>query len=160
MKKYYRTLRTSTTGRNFQHLSDKTDECFNAQSAMSDKYGFTEWRGALWAVSGGISSVIFSTKPDVKLWKCKNGEYTPRCSNSAGKDIQADFDNMPQVTRSEVNNCIGWNERLSVIGVAFEDPYFFGCVVNSDKVKTMPDDCEEITASEYEKLCEDNPDSE
>lgn len=155
MEKYYKTLRTSETGRKFQAMSDKMSECFKAQVAMADKYGFTEWRDAYFAVSGGISSVIFPSKPDVKLWKCKNGEYTPRINNAAGKAIQAEFDNMPRVKRIEVNECIGWGENLSCIGVTFDNPDFFGFVINSSKVKTVPSDCEEITGTEYEKLDND-----
>lgn len=153
MNKYYKTLKTSETGRKFQAIEDKAKVCRTAQVAMAEKYGFTKWRSSRWAAYGGISSVVFENEPDKTIWKREGRqEYSPRCNIKAGKDIQSEFDALPTIDSDEVNACIGYDECMSTIGVQFGDGDFFGFSIDSDAFDDIPADCIEITGTEYEKL--------
>ena len=154
---YFITKKDSETGRKFQKIVDKFDICFENQKALANKYGFTSWRGAYWVIDGGISSVIFpkDTIVDTKVWKKvkdKENEYTPRLNTKQGKAVQADFDQAPTISRSELNACVGWDEEFSNIGFDKGNDKYFGFCVSEDCDVVIPKDCKEITTTTYREL--------
>ena len=154
---YFITKKDSETGKKFQKIVDKFDICFENQKALANKYGFTSWRGAYWVIAGGISSVIFpkDTIVDTKVWKKvkdRKNEYTPRLNTKQGKSVQADFEQAPTITKSELNACIDWDEAFSNIGFDKGNDKYFGFCVGEDCNVVIPKDCEEITTTKYREL--------
>lgn len=150
---YYITPRNSKTGKKLEEILKRADECFEAQKAVSKKYGFGQWRPSRWAVYGGLSTAVFKSEPDLKIWKAvnANGEYSPRENTKLGKEIKKEFDALPTVETHELNMCIGWDESFSHFGLNKNDTHF-GISVNEEWEINMPKDCKEVTATEYKKI--------
>jgi hypothetical protein len=152
---FYKTEKSSDTGKKFAEILIKSDLVFEAQKSMCEKYGFKEYRPAYWCVWGGFSSCIFKNPPNIKLWKNVHGEkneWMPRLTSKEGKQIQAEFSAMPKVQSHELNMCIGFNGApFKTIGFTHCDTHFGFTVGESWKVK-IPEDCTEITKSEYDRL--------
>jgi hypothetical protein len=132
-------------------------ECFKAQKALGNKYGFNKWRSGFWCVSGGISSCLeFNDIPDKKIWKeIRLGEYLPKLTNKSGKLIEKEMIELPTVSIRELNMCIGFNSSIEfTIGFSRHNEIYFGFIIGDDwKVDiTIPTDCEEITYTNYNKL--------
>lgn len=154
---YFITKKDSETGKKFQQIANKMVVCYEYQKVLADKYGFTSWRGAYWVIAGGISSVIFpkDTIVDTKVWKKvkdRKNEYTPRLNTKQGKSVQADFEQAPTITKSELNACIDWDEAFSNIGFDKGNDKYFGFCVGEDCNVVIPKDCEEITTTKYREL--------
>ena len=152
---YYITLKTSETGQKFMAVYEKMRECYKACVEMSDKYEFSEWRCRYWVVRGGISEVYFNQPFDKKLWKpTKNDGYVPNLRSKEGKAIQADFDNLPVVTYKELNDCIGIDDTFKRPGVDFANPEYVAFNLYKEWFDTWrkPDDCQEVTYSEFQKI--------
>lgn len=157
MSLYYITKKTSATGCKFQAIFEKYDIAFSAQKALSKKYGFEEWRHAYWVIYGGISSVRKIKDLDTKVWKkvteVDNESYSPKKSSKLGKIIHEDFKNLPVITIEELNNCIGFEEKMfKSIGVAFNNESYVGFITDEKWNITVPKDCEEVTLTKYNEL--------
>lgn len=151
---YFITKKTSETGKNFQKIAEKMDVIFNANKKLSEEIGFEQWRGGYWSAFGGFSSLIFKEKPDEKVFKKVNGnEWLPKLSNKLGKEIQARLDASPKISIEELNQCIGFNGApFKTIGFARNNKEYFGFVVQEEWKVEIPQDCEEVTVSSYNKL--------
>jgi hypothetical protein len=153
----YITKKSSATGKKLAEVEMKMNECFDVQIAMAKKYGFKKWRRGFWCVSGRFSAVIFApnTEVDTKVWKNVNGsknEWMPKCNTKKGKEIQKDFDTMPCVKPSELNNCVGYNETFGNIGFNRGNDKFYGITAEDLWEIKAPADCKEITTTEYNNL--------
>ena len=154
---YFKTERNSETGKKFQEFADKKKLALNAQVVFAEKYGIKQWRDKGWYVGGQFYSVIFKddVEVDLKVWKEVKGlpnEYMPRLNSKKGKEIQKEIDEMPLVSKAELNSCIGWDEDFSKsIGYARSKEYF-GFEVDEKWEVKIPKDCIEVTTTEYKKL--------
>lgn len=154
---YYKTLRTSTTGKKFAAIQIKMNAAAKAQNDLCKQFKIERFRPSPIAVAGGFSSVMFQkgVVVDTKLWRNVEGdknEWMPRASNKAGKEIRAIFDAMPVVWSKELNQCVT-NVGISMfshIGFGYDDEHF-GFTTNDDWKIKLPEDCEEILSSEYQK---------
>jgi len=153
---YFKTKKDSETGKKFQEIVEKKENAFIAQLEFAEKHGFKSWRQAYWAVFGGISSCCdFIKEPDGKIWgksEAKN-EFFPKKNTKEGKKIYEEIEKLPQVSIREINNCVGFKEKMSkTIGFAWTNDEYYGFVVGDNWDFIVPEDCEEITLSEYKKL--------
>ena len=161
MTKYFKTLKTSDTGKKFKNLDVNIKKAQKAQRDFSDKYNFNQWRPDRWEAFGGIEVCVdFIKEPDPKNWKMvSHGEYKPKRSTKEGKRINQEMKELPVVSHHELNMCIGFKEGAPFKSIGFSSKsknYTVFCLATNWKVK-IPSDCEEITASEYENLSTKNP---
>lgn len=151
---YYKTKKESATGKRFQAYLIKNEECRAAIVDLAKKHGFSAWRLFDLYLNGYIASVIFDKTPDTKLWlrvANSENEYRPSKRTKAGKLIYQEFENLPKITRDDLNNCIGWTVGPILcphIGF-FEGADFFFFSTKREWAVTIPDDCIEILESEY-----------
>lgn len=150
---YYITKKVSETGKKFQAVLALKDKAEQAQKALSEKYGFTQYRPCRFTVWGGFSSCVFKIKPEGKVWKAITlEEYMPDNRTKIGKGIQAEFDAMPSVSNEELNSVIGFDSFFSTIGCQWNNGEYFGFSIFEKWGITMPDDCEEVTTKRYKEL--------
>jgi hypothetical protein len=153
---YFITLKSSQTGQKFQEILDKIAFAKKSQKAFCEKYKCLKLRPDRFAVFGGVSSCAeFMYTPDPKIWKKGLGpnEFFPRASSKIGKEILQEINEMPKISRDELNSCIGYEaDMIETIGFAFSDIEYFGFSVGEDWKVEIPSDCEEITTSKYKEL--------
>lgn len=157
---YYITPINSNTGSKFKSLMKRMEEVFNAQKAVAEKYGFSKWRPDHFSLKGGITSVMFETPPDKKIWKyVGENEYNPNLRSKEGKLIKKEFEELPLISFQELNQCISTDlEFGSHIGYNFNNPNYIGIQVEEGWSIPMPSDCEEITTTRYKELFENKKD--
>lgn len=153
---YFKTLRTSETGLKFQEIEKREEECRNAVIALSDELGFESWRPVYWSAYGGVSACIFpdGVTPDLKIWKKVNGdEYMPRLNCKDGKELNKKFEALPRVSIDELNMCIGFGGApFKTIGFASNNETHIGFIVGANWGCKIPNDCTEVTYTEYQTL--------
>lgn len=152
---FYITEKTSETGKKLAIVKEKSDVCFEAAKALSDKYGFNKWRSFYGVAFGGITGCIdFNEQPDPKIWrKIDRNEYYPRKNVKKGKEIHNEFKNLPYVTEEDLHKAINWDGyRTYRIGFDPNNEHYFGIEVGDDWPITLPRDCKEVTVTEYRKL--------
>jgi hypothetical protein len=162
---YFKTPTTSETGQRLEVIKSKGLEIHDFQVRMAEKYGFEEWETNSVHAVGRIQVVIFPKNHDVdlKLWRLDNRpqkkpKYWPRIVTRVGKAVASEFSNQPVVTANELNKCVGFDEGYSFgkrIGFNYNDA-FFGFSVRESWTFTKPDDCIEITYTEYVSLFKNN----
>lgn len=156
---YFKTSKDSETGKKFAEIYKRAKEATEAANnlvnelqkdypAISNKYrpggGLLAW--------GGIYSLIFSEKPDSKVWKeVLHMEYLPKQNSKEGKRIAKLISDLPTVQYPELNACIGYKGFRNKIGFTAGKDHF-GFEVSKDWGLKIPSDCEEILSSEYENL--------
>jgi len=150
----FKTLRTSETGKKFANVDAKMKECFEAAKALIDELGAKQWRGAYWVAAGGISSLFFPKGFEIpSYYKKQDDGYSPKRSLKKGKEIHAKIKALPTVSIKELNACIGFDEKMfKTIGFNTANPAYYLFSVEEEWNCTIPDDCEEITTTEYNKL--------
>ena len=150
---YFKTLRSSQTGENFKKVESKAGQAFDEQKSLSEELNFKSWREGWWQAFGGISCVHFENKPDSKLWKKKEDGYMPKLNSKAGKELQKKIDNLTSVSYDELNQCVGFDGApWKHIGVNFDNDEYFGFEVGESWDFKIPEDCTEITTTEYRRL--------
>lgn len=152
---YFKTKKTSETGSNFTAMCEKKDESFKAAKALAKEVGMQSWRGGYWMAFGGMSSCIFKEKPDSKIWGKSQveGEYYPKRNSKAGKAMYKRIEDLPTVSKGDLNACIGFKEPyFKTIGFSSSNDSYFGFEVGDDWNVKIPNDCVEITKTEYDKL--------
>ena len=154
---YCKTLKTSETGLKFQEIEKREKECLNAVIALGDELGFKSWRPGYWSAYGGVSACIFpdGVTPDPKVWKKVNGdEYMPRLNCKEGKELHKKFEALPRVGHEELNMCIGFDAQgpFYCIGFAPNNDTYYGFIVGANWGCKIPDDCTEVTYTEYQTL--------
>ena len=156
---FYITKKESETGKKFTELLKKKEIAIQAQKEVSEKYGFETYRGAYWQVWGGFSSCLdFKETPDKKLWGkgAEKGEYFPKKNSKAGKAIWNEINDMPCVSRFDLNECVGFDSApFKKIGFAFNNDTYYGFTDSKDWNLKVPKDCEEVTESKYDELFKD-----
>ncbi|MDO4782814.1 MAG: hypothetical protein Q4A09_06325 [Capnocytophaga felis] len=157
---YFKTEKTSETGKKFQALLDRAKAIREEINAFCKEQGGT---GAYiyssrYAFSTGIISVKFPEDPDPKIWKQDkkfNGYYSPRRNCKKGKNIVEKMENIPKIETEELNAIIGIKECFfGTIGYVTTNEEYFAFESERDwvDVTDVPEDCQEITLTEYEKL--------
>ena len=152
---YFITKKDSDTGKKFEAVRIKMNECLKVQKELSKQIGFESWGIGYWLVAGGFSSVRFNKDVivDTKIWKQCNGGYLPKLNSKEGKRIEALLMTCPTVTIDELNQCVGFDGApFKTIGFAGNNDSPFGFVVRDDWGFIKPDDCEEVTNSKYNEL--------
>lgn len=153
----FKTLRTSETGKKFQEIEAKMDLVSQAVKVLANELGVEKWRPDRWAAFGGMEFVYFKDEinPDPKIWKEGCGGLQPKRNTKGGKVIYEKMKSLPVVTRHELNKCIGFEEApFKTIGASFNHPEYILFNLRDDWKCDIPDDCEEITVTEYKQLCE------
>lgn len=151
---YFKTLRTSETGKKFTAIIEKISVTNQASKEFAKKYDVKAWRPDGFAAFGGIATVMLNNPPDKKLWKLRKGktdEYVPNYKTNEGKIVEKELTGVPVVSRHELNMCIGFEADFKSIGFNNSDKYF-GYTTNDEWNVPVPDDCTEITRTEYLKL--------
>lgn len=155
MEKYYKTNRNSKTGLKLKAILDKVEEFDKQISELSKKYGFSEIAHSQYFLKS-LDAVIFEENPDKTIWKkvkdVYNGYYPrTRCKN---KELIDDFDkvNKLRIRRIELDKIIGNNRVFCHAGFNVDIPNVYIFIVESDWNCDIPQDCQEISNIEYEKL--------
>ena len=154
---YFITKRDSETGKKFQVIEKIQDESWKAQVAMSEKYGYEQWRFAPPAFMGTITSCAgFKEGPNPKVWRKTHygkNEYYPSRASKAGLEIIKEFNAIPKASANDINMCIGFNEApQKTIGVSFNNHEYFAFSADEDWNIILPDDCKEITTKEFKEM--------
>jgi len=151
----FKTLKTSETGIKFQKVVEKKELAFEEAKKLSDEIGFEQWRPDRWVAFGGVEFVYFKDKvnPDQKIWKDTGHGLQPKGNTKAGKEIQEKFKNLTVVDKDDLNQCIGFNGApFKCIGFSYQNPDYFLFSIDESWKCQIPDDCQEITVSEYREL--------
>lgn len=155
---YYKTKKTSATGQKIQNLIDRACNAVSeinqfVDELNSDRKYLMSDRCIL---GTGIAGLRFAEEPDLKIWKKFQrypGYYSPRMSSKQGKAIQQKMNAFHRVERSEIGEAIGLNDFFKKPGLnIIKDSEYFGIIIDADWNHTMPGDCIEITATEYNSL--------
>lgn len=155
---FYKTPKTSETGKKFVALFEKIKAAGKVMKEFLDEWNTTTYRPGGFDIEGSIATVIFEgTVPDKTLWIPITGrkdEYKPNRRTKAGKELQKRIDELPRVSRTEVNMCIGWRQHFSnigfrdgveIVGFTVSEKYLF----DEEDPVIIPADCIEITRTEY-----------
>lgn len=150
---YYITEKNSETGKKFQVFSDKNKAIFREEKALADKYNYNEWILSGFTIRGNIAYVRFKdeSQVDMSVWKKDGQNYSPRLNTKKGKQIKADFQNLEILLWEDLNACIGWDSFGTCIGFNENDNYF-GFSVREEWEVPIPNDCKEITHTEWKKI--------
>lgn len=158
---YYKTSKTSETGERFVEIDKLRREADLAAFEFVKSLGAVTFRPGIRCVGGGISSMVFPEGHDFgaekKNWRkgAKRGEYMPNIRTQKGKEIQAQMNSLPEVSRAQLNAVIGWENSFCVIGVSWRNPEYVLIHILDDKWEIdMPADCVEITQGEFEAMKE------
>ena len=153
---FYITKIDSGTGQKFTELLKQKKIAIQAQKDLSEKYGFESYRSAYWQVWGGFSSCLdFKETPDTKIWGkgAQKGEFYPKKNSKVGKALCNEFNDMPCVSRDDLNKCVDENyDSFNKIGFAFSNDEYYGFITSKKWGMKIPLDCEEVTESKYDKL--------
>ena len=147
---YYKTSRESDTGKKLAKIESQKNDAIGALKALLKKYPYIkEFQQGYWLVWGGVSAIRFKDDyvVDKKLWKKADGSvgYMPRKGNPINKEI----DDLPRVHISDLNLCVGFEENMvKTIGVGFWENTIGVCIGCDWGIK-MPDDCKEVTYTQY-----------
>lgn len=151
---YFITEKTTKTGIKFSSLELKIKEVQLAQKKFASEIGVEQYRQANLVAYGGISSVIFKEKPNVKVWRSVyKDEYMPKANSKEGKVLLSKIKSLPIVSRDELNKCIGFDGGIVYrIGFAMNNKNYYGFEVGEDWGVKIPKDCKEVTYTEYKKM--------
>lgn len=155
---YFKTAKDSETGKKFAEVYERGREAHEARErlleelmekfpAMTGKFrepgGFIIW--------GGIYSIVFSEEPDPNVWlKGEENEYMP-LETDEGSEIAEKIHNLPVVKYTEINACLDHYDNKNVVGFKGGKEHF-GFEIHPEWGIEIPEDCQEILYSEYEKL--------
>lgn len=150
---YFKTTKDSETGQKFTLFQDKWNRSKKQVHELLDELNAESARMSSWYLSGGIKSFQFKYDVEVPqyLKKGKNG-HTPRMSTPEGKELSKKIDSIEDVTRMDLNDCIGYNDIFSTIGFNGDNPEYFLFSIGDNWKVEIPSDCVEILASEYKNL--------
>jgi hypothetical protein len=140
---FFITKKTSKTGKRFKSIDERMIAISKQNKKTAKEIGFDSWRKGYWTAYGGFSSLIFKKEPDTKVYKRNNGsEWMPRLNIKAGKDIQKKLDAAAEISRDELNMCIGFGGApFSTIGFARDNKTYYGFSVDEKWKIKVPKDC-------------------
>lgn len=154
MQVYYKTPKTSETGKAFQKLEDKKAAIFELTDAFRKKIGAENcFYSQSFHYIGKINIFSGFEKPaDPLIWKVDkrvpNGFSLRR--NKFAKHLQAEIDLIPIITNAELNQCVGLNIDIwQSIGYNSRQKDVFKFTIHSEWGKPNAD-CVEILGSEYQ----------
>ncbi len=152
-KIYYKTKKTSETGKKVRALRKKVIEINNQNTELEKKYNANSSYHDGDYLTGCIG-FVFSENPDPKIWKKLKGVkdgFTPKISTAEGKRIKKEMKAITAIERAKLDECVGFNDVFNRMGFCVgKDCY--GFILSSKWKHKMPDDCEEITYTEYQNL--------
>ncbi len=153
----YITKKTSETGKELQIVLDKIQRARQERNDFADKYCFTHYRmNSVHDIVGTICSCSgFEKEPDTKDWKnsgFEEKEYFPNLRSKIGKKIFNEIYEMTIITKKELNECVNYFGRTSHIGYNTDNDEYFGFVVLEEWKVNVPEDCQEVLTSEYNKM--------
>jgi hypothetical protein len=155
---YYITTKDTETGKK---LTDVLKKCQTARERARETaatWNTTEYLVDRFAAAGGIEGLkINPDQHNPKNWrpsKEAKGFFLPNRRTKEGKAIAELFQQLPRVSRREVNLCIGWDEKFKIIGVNIIADYV-GIKIKEDWNIEMPKDCKEITSHRYREIFSD-----
>lgn len=156
---YYKTLKTSETGKKIAEVLKKVIDCEAEARKIVEVIGAEQWRGARGAIAGGISAVIFSKGSTIPKWlkEVSPGEYLPRLNVGQGKAIGKTIKALPRVTPWELNECVGYKPKwqfshIGIVWEAMEESFLFEVSEKAREEYQAPADCTEILQSEFLRL--------
>ena len=152
---YFITEKNTETGKKFQKIVEKRAVAMKEVKALAEKYNIYQWRSENGFAWGGMSSCIFSQAPDTKIWGKSHikGEFFPKKSTRAGKSVLKEIDLLTKVSDHELNMCVNFNGApFKTIGFVFGNDDYFGFIVKNEWDFKKPEDCKEVTYSEYKEL--------
>lgn len=153
---YYRTAKKTETGLKVQALKDNAEQIATEIEKFVKSLGAkSEWAYSeryLW--SSNLAGVEFAEEPDLKKWKVlKHYEgpeifYVPRRGSKENIKRHEEFYSFKGISVRKLNECVGFSCVFRSIGFNMDDEFFY-FITNSSWEHEMPEDCIEITTSEF-----------
>lgn len=156
---YYKTLKTSETGKKIAEVLAKAMACEAEARKIVEVIGADQWRGAKGAIAGGISALIFSKGSNIPdyLREVAHKEYFPRRNVGQGRALGNAIKGLPLVAPWELNECVGYKPKwqfshIGIVWEALEENFLFHVSEKAAGDYLPPADCEEILTSEFLRL--------
>lgn len=156
----YITKRSSETGKKFEELEKRKNEVWGKIKQLGEELGFQNFcSSSLFSLN--IAAVKFDHQPDLKTFKkssiSRENMYEPRLSTKAGKEIAKKFKDCGSISQREINACIGYKNLFRTIGYDFSNKEFIGFEVKENWKVKVPEDCTEVTVTDYNNLFNKKP---
>lgn len=155
-KLYYKTPKNSETGLKVQELRNEADEKQKEIEKYVKSLGAKpDWVSSdtyLWRTD--LSGVEFEEEPDLKKWRVlkeyKGPEifYVPRRGSKENIKLSDEFHSFKGIFKSRLNDCVGFGCVFRNVGFTCGNEFYYFVLASSWEHK-MPEDCVEITTSEY-----------
>lgn len=167
----YITTNQTETGKKFKELLELAYEhrktIYEFVENCPDLKNIHEIFFADFYLVGGIIGFSFKTEPDKKLWRrhSKWKKIFILRKNKQTKLLQDQIDNLPTISRDELNKIIGfsrWDPESRGCNAGFihkDDFSTIGFMIKDDWKIKMTDDCTEITVAEWNKIFEKEDDN-
>lgn len=156
MEIYYITEKSSQTGLKMQKLMFKLKSCRKAAKDFAEKYGFEEYTHSCVRIGGIYQCCSFNKTPDPKIWKksSRKGCYKPRKNTKAGQKVLDEMERLPSISTRILNEIIGYMDGFpnNSIGYDTNSENYFGFILKIGWKIVKPEDCVEVTATEYFNL--------
>lgn len=153
---FYKTEKTSDTGKKMQSVIDEAKAIEANIIEFLKEIGATSKYLRNGIFNTGLLGVEFIDTPDMNLWKEEKnsqykGFYSPRMKTKKGKNLAERFYSFGKIERSEINKVICFGQVYYRSGFSCNNEVF-GFSIGCNWNHTMPEDCIEITGSEYAKI--------
>lgn len=150
----FKTKRTSETGKKFLELEKELRAAKEATLQFIDEIGAEAYRPGYFSLQGGIGEIYFPKGYEIPKYfkKSRWDGYVPNLKYKQGKILQAKINKLPTVRWDKANACIGYEAIDSHIGYSFQHPDYILYTTKEKWNCPTPDDCEEITTTEFNEL--------
>lgn len=153
--RYFKVSADSETGKKFAEFYKTLRSIRKQQKALSEKYGFDQWKESNHGDYGVITGVLFNNiTPDKTIWKKHDKESMyPKSSSIIGRQIIEEFEQVETMDRYTPNKIVGYDGGFfHQIGYHYKVKGFYGFQVGDDWNFKPKKDQIEITVTEYQKL--------
>lgn len=152
---YYKTLKNTETGDKIKRIINLCHQGRQEAEELCRELNAEEQYliNSRFILGTGLVAFRFSNEPDMKIWKKHkiDGYYEPRLKSKKGKEIQNKIFNLQRIDKAELSDAIGLSCWFRSPGFTEVKNYYLFNLESSWEHK-MPNDCAEITGSEYDKL--------
>lgn len=155
---YFKVAKSSSIGLKIQALIEIGEKVKTQVIEFADSIGANKelfCRSSWYIFYTGTVAFYFDEKPDMEVWKefkHFDGYYSPRLSNKEGKFLQSKIDSFQKIRKEELHETFGYDSFIYSPGFVPGEGLFFGISIDTNANFKAPEDFEEITFTEYEKL--------
>ena len=152
---FYKTSPDSATGKMLISMNESMNSATDSAIELTEELGGCGSMVGHWCVSGGISTILFDKDRIPENWKSVRDGFMPKNNNKIGKAIHRKISMLPVVSFSDLNACVGLKSGFGHIGYRIHDNNILYTVGEKLLIQSnydKPDDCTEITRTEFNQL--------